>query len=211
MNRAPPGASAGRSRAPTTALLGTLLTLLAALAATGQALADPLSGLPWPSGAKDGLGCLAQLRGRAIDVQHFHVLGPDFPSLVSGAGGWVSRSIAAGPPMTLASFALLPTGNKGQFAACAAGQFDGYWRQIGAALKAAAGTTKAVFVEPGWEANLGSGTHPWGVDDASQVADYRACFQHAATALRSAFPGAIIMWSNTKRYFKDYTVDQMNP
>src|SRR4051794_40409791 len=115
------------------------------------------------------------------------------------------------PPKTLASFALLPTGNKGQFAACAAGRFDGYWRQIGAALEAAAGATKTVFVEPGWEANLGSSVHPWGVDDVSQVPAYRACFRHAAAALRTAFPDAVIMWSSSKRYFKNYTVDQMNP
>src|SRR3954454_4247129 len=71
----------GRARARrTTAAVGGLL--LGALVAAGQALASPLSGLAWPSGAKDGLDCLAQIRGRAIDVTHVHVLGPDFPGLV---------------------------------------------------------------------------------------------------------------------------------
>jgi hypothetical protein len=182
--------------------------LLVALTAAGQALAGPVSGLPWPSGAKDGLDCLAQLRGRAMDVTHVHVIGPDFPSLVQQSAGWLQLA-ARKAPVVLFSFALLPTGDKGQFADCAAGAFDGYWRQIGTNLARITGRT--VIVEPGWEANLGSRVHPWGVDDVSQVPAYRACFQHAATALRSAFPAVTIMWSNAKRYFKNYTVDQMNP
>src|SRR5690349_12826725 len=84
--------------------------LLATLAAAGQALAGPASGLAWPSGAKDGLACLAQLRGRPIDVQHFHVRTPggDWNAQVQAARTWVASAIRGGPPMTLASFALLP-------------------------------------------------------------------------------------------------------
>src|SRR4051812_5603967 len=164
--------------------------LLVALTTAGQTLAGPASGLPWPSGAKDGLDCLAQLRGRAVDVGHVHVAAPDFPGLVRASGAWVLRYDRT-VPVALNSFALLPAANKGQFARCAAGEFDGYWRQIGANL-AQVGAGHRVIVEPGWEANIGSGSHPWGVDDASQVADYRACFQHAATALRAAFPGVEI-------------------
>src|SRR3954449_12715571 len=92
---------------------------LAALATAGQALAGPASGLPWPSGAKDGLACLAQLRGRAIDVGHVDVTPPDFPTMVANSGGWVlqyDRTV----PVALNSFALLPEADKGQFAQCAA-------------------------------------------------------------------------------------------
>src|SRR5690242_12976910 len=96
--------------------------LLATLAAAGPALAGPASGLAWPSGAKSNLACLAQLRGRPIDVQHVHVRTPGgtWDDQVQAAKGWVSGAIRGRPPMTLASFALLPDANKGQFAACAA-------------------------------------------------------------------------------------------
>jgi hypothetical protein len=180
--------------------------LLTTVVAAGQALAG--SGLAWSSGAKDNLDCLAQLRGRDIDITHVHVLDPDFPGLVQSSAGWL-QTAATKAPTALLSFALLPDSNQGQFAECAAGQFDGYWRQIGANLAKVMGHT--IVVEPGWEANLGSTVHPWGVDDVSQLPDYRACFQHASAALRAAFPAVKIAWSNAKRYRLNYTVDQMNP
>src|SRR5690242_3276590 len=135
--------------------------LLAALAPAGRAaaapLAGPASGLPWLSGAKSNLSCLAQLRGRPMDVQHFHVgsHGATWDDQVAAAQRWVSGAIRSGPSVSLASFWLLTDGTKGQFARCAAGSFDGYWRAIGTALKAAAGASRRVIVEPGWEANIG--------------------------------------------------------
>jgi hypothetical protein len=183
------------------------LPLLAAM--TAPALADPASGLPWPSGAKDGLDCLAQLRGRAIDVGHVHVSPPTFGEMVANSAKWVLRYDKS-LPVAVNSFALLPRNNKGEFAQCARGDFDGYWRQIGANLSQV-GPGHTVIVELGWEANIGSHSHPWGVDDASQLPAYKACFQHASTALRATFPDVKIMWSNAKRYRLNYSVDQMNP
>ena len=208
MTRPPRGPRPSRARA-----LATLGLLLGLLAAAGPALAGPASGLPWPSGAKSNLACLAQLRGRPIDVQHFHVgyRGATWKDQVTAARNWVSGAIRSGPPVSLASFWLLTDGTKGQFSACAAGRFDGYWRAIGTALKAAAGAGKRVIVEPGWEANIGSGSHPWGVDDASQVERYKACFRRAAAALRQSFPGVTIAWTNAKLYRRNYTVAQMDP
>src|SRR5918911_2969360 len=155
--------------------------LLAALAPAGRAAADPLaspaSGLAWPSGAKSNLSCLAQLRGRAIDVTHVDVAPPSFGEMVQSSAGWV-RLAAMQAPTALLSFALLPARNKGQFAECARGAFDGYWRQIGANLAKIRG--HKIIVEPGWEANIGSGSHPWGVDAAAQLPAYKACFRRAA-------------------------------
>src|SRR3954447_2558920 len=201
------------TRSPADRPFRALGLLLAALVAAGPTLAGPASGLPWPSGAKSNLACLAQLRGRPIDVQHFNVgrHGATWSDQVAAAQGWVSGTIRSGPPVSLASFWLLTDGTKGQFARCAAGRFDGYWRAIGAALKGAAGTSKKVIVEPGWEANIGSHSHPWGVNDISQLPDYPACFQHVAAALRATFPAVKIAWTNSKRYRLNYTVDQMNP
>lgn len=188
------------------------LLLSLSLLAASTAAADPLSGLPWPSGAKDGQPCLAQLRGAPLDVFHWDATPADFPSMVSVTSGWVGRAVAATPKgaTALISYALLPTNNKGQFAQCAAGAFDGYWRQIGTAL---AKVTKdhTVVIEPGWEANLGSRVHPWGVDDVSQVPAYRACFQHASAAVKSANHAVKVAWTNSKIYRLNYTVDQMNP
>src|SRR4051794_14669356 len=207
MTRSPAGRPSRASALPALGLS------LAAVAAAGQALADPASGLPWPSGAKSNLACLAQLRGRPIDVQHFHVgfHGATWNDQVTAARNWVSGAIRSGPPVSLASFWLLTDGTKGQFSACAAGRFDGYWRAIGTALKAAAGASKRVIVEPGWEANIGSRSHPWGVDNASQLPAYKACFRRVSAALRQAFPAVKIAWTNSKIYRKNYTVDQMNP
>src|SRR5919202_1693420 len=124
----PPAGRPARAR-----LLPALGLLLASLAATCQALAGPASGLPWPSGAKSNLSCLAQLRGRAIDVTHVHVTPPSFGEMVQSSASWV-RLAAMQAPTALLSFALLPARNKGQFAQCAHGAFDGYWRQIGTNL-----------------------------------------------------------------------------
>jgi hypothetical protein len=148
-----------------------------------------------------------------MDVQHFHVgsHGATWDDQVAAAQRWVSSAIRSGPPASLASFWLLTDGTKGQFARCAAGGFDGYWRAIGTALKAAAGASKRVIVEPGWEANIGSHSHPWGVDSASQLPAYKACFRRVSAALRSAFPGVKIAWTNAKIYRENFTVDQMNP
>src|SRR4051812_27351074 len=162
MTRPPPSRPSRARRPPALGLL------LAALAPAGRAAADPLaspvSRLAWPSGAKSNLPCLAQLRGRAIDVTHVHVTPPSFGEMVQSSAGWV-RLAARQAPVALLSYALLPTGNKGQLEACAAGRFDGYWRQIGASLAGIEG--HRIIVEPGWEANIGSRSHPWGVDNAS--------------------------------------------
>jgi hypothetical protein len=195
-------------RRPWARPLSTLGLLLTTLAAAGQALAGPASGLPWPSGAKSNLSCLAQLRGRAIDVTHVDVAPPSFAEMVRSSAGWV-RLAAAQAPTALLSFALLPARNKGQFAQCAHGAFDGYWRQIGANLARIGG--HRIIVEPGWEANIGSHSHPWGVDDAAQLPAYKDCFRRAAAALRSAFPAVTIAWTNAKMYRKNYTVAQMDP
>src|SRR5881275_476751 len=203
------------------------LPLVAALAA--PALAGPLSGLPWASGAKDNLTCLGTLRSRTIDLQHIYInqtsnlagTGPgDFPTMVNNAQNWVSSYIRNGPPVTLLSIDLLPYANKGQLSTCASGSFDGYWKQIGTALKSAASTTSTakpsgttLYVEPGWEANIGSHSHPWGVDDISQVASYKSCWQHVTAALRSVFSGTLlkVVWSNATPYNKNFSVAQMDP
>ena len=100
-------------------------------------------------------------------------------------------------PVLVVSLALLPRQNKGQFAQCAAGAFDNYFRQTGTNL-GAAGAGKIV-VRLGWEANIGSDSHPWGVDSPAQVSNYITCWRHAATALKAAAAPASTEWTNAKK------------
>jgi hypothetical protein len=197
------------------------LTLGLSMLAEPASAANP-SGLPWPSGAKSNLSALATARGRPLDVHGEHVnggsSGQNFPGMVSAVQGWVSQFIINETiPVDLLRIVLLPQANAQQWDACVAGNFDTYWRQMGTALKSAsdkalaAGRPKTVIVVPGHEANLGSGSHPWGVDSAAGLPAYKACWQRAATALRATFPTVKIDWNSSKVYRKDYTPAQMDP
>ena len=55
------------------------------------------------------------------------------------------------------------------------------------------------MVRLGWEANIGSDNHPWGVDTAGQVPDYKRCWRRAATALKSGGPGLQVEWTSAKK------------
>src|SRR3954454_6940715 len=126
-----------------------------------------LSSLPWRSGASDGgFPCLSDLRHRTLDAINIFIAPPSFAQMVKSTGSWVQQS-AKKAPLLVVSLALLPKNNAGQFAACAAGSFDAYFSQIGANLQKA--PAQGVDVRLGWEANIGSGSHPWGVDTPDQV------------------------------------------
>ena len=55
------------------------------------------------------------------------------------------------------------------------------------------------MVRLGWEANIGSGVHPWGVDTADQVPAYVQCWRHAALALKTGGPRLNLEWTNAKK------------
>jgi hypothetical protein len=100
-------------------------------------------------------------------------------------------------PLMVVSLPLLTNSTKGQFAQCAAGAFDDYFRQIGANLQRS--PAQGVVVRLGWEANIGSHSHPWGVDSPAQVPAYIQCWRHAATALKAGGPGLNLEWTNAKK------------
>jgi hypothetical protein len=84
------------------------------------------------------------------------------------------------------------------FAGMVAFTANAYWRgQIGINLKAAG--AKGMVVRLGWEANIGSDSHPWGVDTPDQVASYKACWRRAATQLKATAPGTLLEWTNAKK------------
>jgi hypothetical protein len=101
-------------------------------------------------------------------------------------------------PLWVVSLPLLPQSERGQFARCAGGAFDSYFRSIGANLKKAG--AQSTIVRLGWEANIGSDSHAWGVDNAGQIPAYKACWRRAAQALKSGAGGSIKMeWTNAKK------------
>src|SRR3954451_22014146 len=173
---------------------------LAALVAAPLARADittpMLSSLPWRSGASDGgFPCLSDLRHRTLGAITIFIAPPSFAQMVKNTGSWVQQS-ATKAPLLVVSLALLPKNNAGQFAACAAGSFDAYFSQIGANLQKA--PAQGVDVRLGWEANIGSDSHAWGVDTADQVGDYVQCWRHAALALKAGGPRLNLEWISAK-------------
>jgi hypothetical protein len=189
--------SRARTRRVVSAAGGLLLAALTAAPALADVGTPVPSGLPWRSGATvGGFPCLAALRGRALDALTQFIAPPSFADMVSNTGGWL-RSYARKAPLFIVSLALLPKNNKGQFAQCAAGAFDGSFRQVGANLKAAG--AQGTVVRLGWEANIGSDSHPWGVDGPDQVAAYKACWRRAALALKAGGPTLNIEWTSAKK------------
>jgi hypothetical protein len=186
-----------------TGLTGALLAgLAAATLPVGGAAAEMntpvLSGLAWRSGSVPaGFPCLAQLRSRALDAIVTFVPGDNFAKMVSFTAGAYWRGQARKAPLVVVSLPLLTEDTQGQFAQCAAGAFDASWRQIGINLNAVG--APGMVVRLGWEANLGSNSHPWGVDTPDQVASYKACWRRAATQLKITAPGVLLEWTNSKK------------
>ena len=116
--------------------------------------------------------------------------------MVTNSGSWIPQ-YGTRAPLEVVSMALLPAQNKGQFSTCAAGAFDDYFRQVGANLQRS--LALSVVVRLGWEANIGSGVHPWGVNTADQVPAYVQCWRHAALALKTGGPRLNLEWTNAKK------------
>src|SRR4051794_21919987 len=155
------------------------------------------SGLAWNSGSvSGGFPCLAQLRGRPLDARTIFITHTSFPDMVRNSA--VAASLAKEAPFWVVSLPLLPSSAKGQFAQCAGGAYDSYFRDIGANL--AKGQAQTTYVRLGWEANIGSDSHPWGVNSNSQIPAYKACFRRAAQDLKSASGGKVkVEWTNAKK------------
>jgi hypothetical protein len=188
-------------------LTGALLTGMAAAtlpiggspAAAADVTTPMLSGLAWRSGSNTaGFSCLAQLRSRALDAVVTFVPGDQgFARMIEFTAGAYWRGQAKKAPLAVVSLPLLTETTQGQFAPCAAGAFDASWRQIGTNLNAVG--APGMVVRLGLEANIGSNSHPWGVDSPDQVASYKACWRRAAAQLKSTAPGIRLEWTNSKK------------
>jgi beta-mannanase len=96
------------------------------------------------------------------------------------------------------SLPMMPDSAAKQHAACATGAFDERFREFGRNL-VAAGAGNAV-VRLGWEANIGTDSHPWGIDSTREVPAFKSCFARLVGALKSTASNIKIEWSNAKRY-----------
>ena len=95
-----------------------------------------VSGLAWRSGSTHGgVPCIAQMRGRPLDAITTFVDHGSFPAMVRQTDRM--QSVARLAPLWVVSLPLLPSADKRDFAQCASGSFDGYFRQIGANLRSA--------------------------------------------------------------------------
>jgi hypothetical protein len=191
-----------------------LLLLAAAVPLAAGADQGPASGLPWLSGSTSGGDCLADLRGRALDVRVNFVTHKSFQAMVNQTGQQAFKDNGVVAPLWVVSLPLLTDDTRGQFAQCAGsdlagtddfGGFDQSWRLIGANLASAASgkPDPTVVVRLGWEANIGR-SHPWGVTSPDQIPSYIGCWRQAAARLKegaSAAPGVRLQleWTSAKK------------
>jgi hypothetical protein len=191
--------STGRTGATLAGLAAATLLVGADAAAAAEIGTPVLSGLAWRSGSvPGGFSCLAQLRSRALDaIVTFVPNDQGFAGMAAFTANAYWRGQVRKAPLAVVSLPLLTDDTQGQFGPCAAGAFDASWRQIGTNLNAAG--AQGMVVRLGWEANIGSGSHPWGVDSPDQVASYKACWRRAATQLKATAPGTLLEWTNAKK------------
>src|SRR3954454_3553454 len=144
----------------------------------------PIGTNEWRSGGKSNLADLASLRGNPIDIEHVHLIAPSFDRIATNLGptGWVT-GVFSGKPAgygALLSIALLPSDNAQDFAGCNAGTYDGKWLTIATNVQANFAGKRFTAVEPGWEPNLGSHSHPWGWDTYAESQAWKACWARVA-------------------------------
>jgi hypothetical protein len=178
------------------------LAWLAAAKSSSSSAADSPSGprpsgLSWRSGASCSASGFAGWRGRAMDVHVGFTEHDTWDRMLKHFRGGYFRGFVRRTPQVVVSLPMMPRSAKRQHAACARGQFDATFRQIGALL-VQAGAGNAI-IRLGWEANIGSDSHPWGIDGTRDIPDYKRCFQREVAALKATAPNLKIEWTNAKR------------
>src|SRR4051794_1317751 len=161
-----------------------------------------VSGLPWLSGVACPPPGMDRWRGRRFDTAWFGMPKSSWGAMLSAAGSGGLRARAATAPQLVVSLPLLPQSSSMQHAACARGAFDGYFCDIGAALRAN-GAGGAV-IRLGKEANRGR--PPYGYRLNSQLPAYRDCFRHASRALKQGAPQLTIEWTNARQTLSSVNV-----
>lgn len=165
-------------------------------AAKAVTLGPNVSGLRWRSGASCGVGAFETWRGRRLDVTGTGIRQKSFELMLASLRTSEFKAVVTATPQAIVNIPLLPKDKPKQFAACAKGSFDTFYRQMGGLLvKAGAGQA---ILRLGWEANIGSRSHPWGIDTAADIPNWVKCFRRAAAQLKLTAPGVKIEWTNAK-------------
>lgn len=215
------GTSNSRSVAPTE--LASRLALLDVAPRPGKAVArhagpiEPVvltspivSGLGWRSGATYADAAFSDWRGRPVDVVHSFIPHRTWDEMKKQLQGRLARYVDNAPQISV-SLVLFPDSEVGvpadrprKHAACARGEFDSHFRRFGELL--VQGGAGDAVVRIGHEPNAGSDNHPWSIDTAAEVDNYKACFRSEALALKSTAPRARIEWTSAKRGQWDFSV-----
>ena len=163
------------------------------------------SGLGWKSGAACHSAGFDSWRGRTSDAHNKFSGKDNFRSVVKLMQGSWLRQFSNKPGVFSLGLALLTNDTRGKFGDCNAGKFDGYFKDIGKALKSH-GLGDAI-IRLGWEAN-GSG-FPWFA--GKQPDAYKECFRRQVKNLKSQAPGLKIEWTMRKDSALGYSVEKIYP
>lgn len=173
----------------------TLLVLVGAIQLTSDALAQGAwPGATWRSGVngdpiihQDAVEAFGNWRGRPIAVAVVYTDRRDWHSMTRGSD-WLFDNFRDFRGQLVISQGLLPDGRSQDLPGCAAGIYDGYWRDFGA-LMVRRGRADSI-VRLGWEFN---GDYvSWA---ATNTAQWIACYRRAALAIRFANPAVVLDWT----------------
>ena len=186
------GASEGTTAGPAAGAAGGSAPAGAAPAATGTGVwraVSSRSGLPWASGAwgenePSGVREWAAWRGRPVDVATWWVDR-------SSWGGMTDFSAIADAGFDTYSVGIppFPEDSGGSLKACAAGDYDRHWADIGRAISAA-GLQNKIVVRLGWE--FDGDWYEWSARDPAAFAQ---CWRQAVSAAESVAPGIRWAWN----------------
>lgn len=151
------------------------------------------SGLPWRSGAACDHAEFARWRGRPLDVYLLFTPHRTWKGMLKHYRGSSYNQAGKSKGLASISMPMLPWESKGDFRQCAAGKFDGRFREFGQAI-VAKGLGDA-YIRLGWEA--GNGSHPWHI--GKQIDDYKQCWRRQARVLKSVSRRFKLEWTNARR------------
>ncbi|MCK9897132.1 glycoside hydrolase family 26 protein [Frankia sp. AgB32] len=179
-----------------------------AVVATTSSPVDPLppptpgnnrSGLPWLSGVNGdpllnpaSVDQFCATRGSLCDLAHVYVARDSWGSIVQPS--FAEQNFAGWPGRLLISVPLFPENSGSSLAACAAGDYDAYWRTFGTTLNSTGRQNSIIRL--GWQANGN-----WFQWSAYNAANYVDCWRRAATAIRAtANPDPVLDWTINAHY-----------
>lgn len=151
------------------------------------------SGLPWLSGVYANptmLGSTTEQfcawRGRPCDTANVYTTRDSWQDITDPQN--LYQSFAGWPGIFVLSEPMWPEGSGGSFSACAAGNYDSNWRNLGTSLvKAGHAYT---IVRLGWEMNGN-----WFEWSGSDPAGFISCYQHIATDIRATDRWVVMDWT----------------